>query len=480
VRNILLLSLFLMLSVNQIASAKDVPSKEKLKLGMDDYVQLVLKQGDDSRVAYNEIKNSRTSLSISNRQLLAPSVNVQSSVNRTRTETNSDYTVDEVASGGATVSQPLFLSGGRLSAGYENSITRTEANPNVVTHAYERPVYTAAVTQPLFIFVGNHDLRSWKRSRLSYSTAVDDYRRTLQSIENNARAIYYNLLLKSAQLDVERAKSQSSQRSHEITKALVSGGRLPGIELSRSNLRLQQDIRRFKNAETALEQAINDALQAASLHLEYQVELTSRLTYNRISFELEPLIEYALENRPDYLAAKRDLELSQLDLKETLEQNNPNIDAVVSLSKTQSGTGTPPDTHARMWSGGLTMSWSIFDSGITRMRANSQRITIENKNVRLKGFERSIRTEVTNAYLDLKRTEQQLDDLQSSKEQARQSVDAVRIRYQNGRDRLIDVFDSEQQLRDLELEQLNVIVDANLARDRLNFLVGKTGPQVGP
>ena len=449
-----------------------------LKLTMDDYVWMVLKQGDEARSAANSFKNSQISRSLTSRSLLAPTVSVGSSVNKARTDTDSVFVENESAQAQATLAQPLLLSGGRLSATYSNTTERSETNFNVVTHSSQRPAYSASLSQPLFLFVGNSDLREWKRARIAYDIAVEGYRRELQSIENGARARYYDLLLKAAQLEVEKTKSVASRRSHEITRALVAAGRLPGIELSRSNLRLQQDLRRFSNAETALRQAINDALQAASLKLDYQVQLTSRLSYTRVPLDLETLIQQALENRQDYRSAKAQLELSKLDLKSTLEANNPNISAVASVSKSDSSTGIPPDTHSKSWSGGLTLNWSVFDSGITRLRGEAEKNGIENQKIALAGLERSIRTDVTNAYLELQRTEQQLEDLKQSTEQARQSVEAVRIRYQNGRDRLIDVFDSEQQLRDLELENLQVVVDANLARDRLNFLVGKSVDQV--
>jgi outer membrane protein len=463
----------LLLACPPIAAAgKDLKNSEVLRLSIDDYVKLVLKQSDRSLVAYNQFQNSTISRQTTLRRLMAPSLGVSAGATKSKSDIDDVDTVTEDADGSATLSQPLFLSGGRLSATYSNSITRTEEADGSVTHDYIRPSLSASLSQPLFVFVSNPDLRTWNRSVLSYDIAKDNYQRELQRIENDARSRYYNLLLKSAQLDVERVKWQSSQRANDITKALVEGGRLPGIELSRSDLRYQQDVRRLKNAETALQQAINDALEFASLKIDSDIELTSKLDYRPLSLDLEKLIEHALKHRPDYIAAKRQLELNELSVRETLEENNPRLSASASVSRSESGDGEPPDTESESWSGGLTLSWPIFDSGITRLRADAARNDLENQRVNLRGLERSIRKEVTNALLDLQRTEAQLDDLEKSKLQARRSVEAVRIRYQNGRDKLLDVFDSEQQLRDLELEYLNAVISANLVRDRLALLIG--------
>jgi outer membrane protein TolC len=463
------------LSATLGAEEKGLKSANLIFLSIDDYVRTVLKQGDRALTAYNNYENSTLNYKVAFRQMWLPTMSVASEVSRDRSEVKTDVTdvtKGESASGSATLAQPLFVTGGRLSATYSDSTSRTEISTGIISHSYTRPSYTASFTQPLFLFVGNSDWRSWKRTKLSFDIASDNYKREMQSIENEARSKYYDVLLKEAQLDVEKTKLEASRRGHRITKALVEGGRLAGIELARSDVRLQRDIRRMKNAETVLQQAINDALEFASMKIESKVEFTSKLDYQVLSLELDPLIDYALEHRPDYIAAKRQLDLAELSVRETLEANNPTLNAVASISHAETGNGTPPDTISKSWSSGLNLTWPLFDSGITGLRAKAARNSLENDKVAFRGLERSIRTEVTNAYLDVKRNELQLDDLKTSKEQARRSVEAVRLRYQNGRDRLLDVFDSESDLRDLELEYLNVLISANLAKDRLALLVG--------
>jgi outer membrane protein TolC len=195
---------------------------------------------------------------------------------------------------------------------------------------------------------------------------------------------------------------------------------------------------------------------------------------------LNVLLTYALEHRPDYRAGQQQVEVSELAVKEAAEADNPALSAVFAVSKAVSGDGSPPDTTARNWSGGLNLTWPLFDSGITGLRVRSAKNLLDNQRVAFKQLDQSIRTEVSNAYLDVKRNEEQLDDLRISKQQALKSVEAVRIRYQNGRDRLLDVFDSESELRDLELEYLNVLISANLSKDRLALTVGGRLEEIRP
>ena len=80
--------------------------------------------------------------------------------------------------------------------------------------------------------------------------------------------------------------------------------------------------------------------------------------------------------------------------------------------------------------------------------------------------------DVQNAYLDIKKAEKQILDFQSSREQARHNVDVVRLRFQNGLERLIDVFDAENDMRNLDNEYLNLLVRYNESKDTLSQLIG--------
>lgn len=442
-----------------------------INLTIEDYVKRVMSMGDEAITLLNNYENASLNYRASYRQSRFPSATLTSSVGKDKSDVNENITRTEQASGSASLSQPFYLTGAQLSAGVTQNFRLSKSSHTFETRSFTRPEYNFSLTQPLYLFSGNTVWRSWTRSQISYDIARDNYQRDVQQLEMRARTAYFNVILKREELDVERIKLESSKRSLEVTRALVNAGRLAGIELSRSQINMQRDVRRLQNAETAFQQTVNDALRLAAMSIDSPVKFVSELKYKKYETSVDKLVQFALTHRPDYLAAERQLKLSKLNVRETLEGNNPKLDAVFSYSKSDSGIDSYL-TESQVWTGGVDLNWAFFDSRVTHLQAEAAKNSLNNDEISLKNLERVIRTEVANAYLELKRTEEQLEDLRLSKDQVRQSVDAVRIRYQNGRDRLIDVFDSEQELRDIEREYLAVIVTANLAKDRLALSIG--------
>jgi outer membrane protein len=127
---------------------------------------------------------------------------------------------------------------------------------------------------------------------------------------------------------------------------------------------------------------------------------------------------------------------------------------------------------SRGWTWTSTANWLFFDSFVTREKARSARIAEWVADLNLRDAERTNRVNVQNNYLDIKRTEKQIQDFKFSREQAQKNVEILRVRFQNGLTTLLDVLDAENQMRDLDNEYLNLLVQFNQSKDRLSQQVG--------
>ena len=79
----------------------------------------------------------------------------------------------------------------------------------------------------------------------------------------------------------------------------------------------------------------------------------------------------------------------------------------------------------------------------------------------------SIKVDVSNGYLNIKNLEGQLVDFDAARKLGAENLRAVRYRYSSGMDRLIDVFDADNEMHDQELEYLGVLINYHGARDQL-------------
>ena len=442
-------------------------------LTIEDYVHRVLTGSDRAVIARNTIEAARFTRNAAYGSSRGPSVTVGSTGTLSRTDSADVVTRTGTVEESASLVQPLYLTGARLSASILHSRESSDV-AGVQTDTLHRPSYQVDLDQPLPLFVGNPSWRQWRRDLATYDVSRLTARRELQQIESDARALYYDVLLKTAQLAVEEARFDDSQRARGITAALVRAGRQAGVELSRANTRLRQAGRRVENARTALQQARNLALSFAYIDWSEPVAFVSDLAQQRpLPSSLPDLIAYALQHRPDFLALQRDADRSSLDLLDAQESNNPAVSAHGTFSTDdQSVAGVA--TATRGWMGSLALSWPIFDSRVTHAKVEALRRTTDNDRSAVKEARRQIETEVTNAYLDRVRIQSQIEDAKTSRDEASRSSEIVRMRYKNGAADLLDVFDAQNDLRDIELEYLDLLVSGNLASDKLALLIGQS------
>jgi len=200
-----------------------------MSLTIDDYVRLVLKQGEKVRVASNNFRANVNAHSVGFKSEFLPTADLTSDIGRTKTDVNSAVTTNENAGGTVGVDQPFYWTGATLSGDMSKDVSRTDAS-GTLSRDRTDPSYSASLNQPLYLFVGNSAWRRWKQSKINFQIAEDNYKRQLQVIRNNARAAYFDVLANRERVKVEEQKLKSSRRSHQITRAMVKAGRFARVE----------------------------------------------------------------------------------------------------------------------------------------------------------------------------------------------------------------------------------------------------------
>jgi outer membrane protein len=236
---------------------------------------------------------------------------------------------------------------------------------------------------------------------------------------------------------------------------------------------LQTDQRALENALVTRDQAVLRAKNYIFLPLEQDVEFTSKLAFKKFTPSLDKLISYALLHQPNLHILRRAQETAALDYQAALEPTRPTI----SVNGGYNYAREPVDffaqtNYARGWTWTLNANWLFFDSGVTRDQVRQTQIERTVADLNLADGERTTQLNIRNAYLDVIRTEKQIADFQTSRDQARRDVEVLRLRFQNGLDTLLDVFDAENSMRDLDNEFLGLLVQFNESKDSLSEQVG--------
>jgi outer membrane protein TolC len=221
------------------------------------------------------------------------------------------------------------------------------------------------------------------------------------------------------------------------------------------------------------EKAMNTAKDFIYLPANATLKLTSPLTFVPLEIPVERLIEIGLEKNPSLRSSKRDVTLAEMNFRETKEGNRPRFNAIGSYTETLDHSNAAAPISPFSWELKLGLEWPLFDATQTRLRSNQSEISLLNTRRSYENDARQLKVAIQNAYLEVKRTEEQISDFAEQRDSAEKNVHAIRLQYRNGLSRLIDVFDAENELRDLQLEYLNLLVSFNTAQDQLSLLVGE-------
>jgi outer membrane protein len=448
-------TLFLLLSFSLFLPFSPAWSDDMLipSLTIEDYTAKAVKEGTAGRITALTLESAGYTREIAFRQTDSPNATIAHNHTRGETRSSGIDTISETKSTTLTLNQPTVLGTNIQTVG-----TYGDAN---------KPGLTASITQPLYLFTWNAAVRARREAELNFANARDVYDSTVLSIRAQARSLYYNVMLGEESIQVEERKVSSSRKLGDITQALVQAGKAAPVEVMRTKIQTQTDERQLENAEVGRDKAILVAKDFIAVPLDDPIHFVSRLDFTPFRPTLERLMEYAFEHQPQLKTLRRDQELALLAWQQAQEPTRPTL----SINSSYGYNALDPEvTHS--WTLGGGVSWLFFDSFVTSDNVRIARINRFVADLNLAEAERILRVNVKSAFLDVKNAEKQIIDFQSSREQARHNVDVLRLRFQNGLERLIDVFDGETNMRNLDNEYLGLLVSYNQAKDTLSQLIG--------
>ncbi len=186
---------------------------------------------------------------------------------------------------------------------------------------------------------------------------------------------------------------------------------------------------------------------------------------------LEEIRNSALLKRADLKALEEEIKAQRERYKVTLSENLPQVSAFASYSLNDKDY--PFGSSGSGYLFGLNLSWS-FDTGLTvikKAQADLQRVAALEERYRY--LREAIFFELDRAYGEYKNASA---SLKSAEERVKASEEVLRImklRYQNGLVRMLDLLDAQTQLDLARYERIEALKDLHLARLQLLLAGGQ-------
>ena len=310
--------------------------------------------------------------------------------------------------------------------------------------------------------------------------------------------------IKSAELDIEISKLDFSQAQDNLIYQVVTAyvNALENLATSRVDLETEKNLSEHERMIAAQFAAgakakldllraqveTSNALQtAARSHASYEVALTnlaalmsadSIATLTVEDFEthlalgdVENYLTEADENRRDLKSDALKIEQGELRITSAKSGWLPNVSASV---------GTDFNAASRRWhvtpdaSAGISASWNIFDSGVTRAEVESAKVEVEQLKLAMESDLDSIHEAVVTAHKNLRIALLRFSTTQKIVDIAEEQRYIATEKYNAGEGILLDVLDAELALSTAKKNNVSARYDVMRYSFDLAHAVGDT------
>ena len=362
----------------------------------------------------------------------------------------------------AGISQ-LFWTGATLSAGFTNAY-----NSNDRLGDYWQSTLSLTLNQPLLKNVGREVTESAILvSRLSKYASIEKFNARLLATVASATNEYYKLYNLREQLEVRKVSLELARKILAETKARVSAGVLPAMEILNAEFGVASREKDLIDAEKAVRDQVDVLQQLLQLEPRADIITVDQPRKDLITVSENDAVQRILE-RPDIREQKRNLEIAELQARVFLNKTRPDL----ALFGSVGANGVDRDANrdlekminadAPMWSVGLSFTYPLGNDAAENDYRKS-RLKVEQTALQIRSLEESAANEVRAAIRSVNAGYKQIDVADRGRSFAEERLRAFVKKNEVGLATTKDVLDVENDLANAKSNQIAAVVNYNTA-----------------
>lgn len=349
-------------------------------------------------------------------------------------------------------------------------------------YRYERGAFSPRLGQAVTsanwnLFNGFQDLQRVRAAALTRRAARAVLTAAKQDRAFAAIFAYYDLNSKTELLSVARQNLEDQRRQYEQSLDLYKHGMKSLADLLKSETDLRSSELRIISAEAERKKSLvsfnvlldRGALDEAALTVDLQAGATT-LPFADAGFAS------ALSRRPEVARAREELESARVAVQQSVQGLLPNLKVDAAWTRTRypaftgAGASSPNPNHnvgvsvsLPVGFNGFTQGWAISAARAEKRRAEAARAAAE----------RTVKSEVYNAYIDLERVSSSYSVALQKEEIASKALDLVGRQYQQGAADAIRMNQAQNDYLNARVERVLALHDIFIDRARYKRAVGE-------
>lgn len=330
--------------------------------------------------------------------------------------------------------------------------------------------FNAGLTANQFLYDFGRTSGQLTASRRSAEAQEASQAQTLEDVLLDVRTAYFDALTQRALLDVARETLESEEKRLKQVQAAVEVGMRPEIDLlqqrtARANA--QVSFIQARNAEATAKARLNQAMGVEG-STDYSVEDVAVAPVEGEDAAADVLVERALAARGDVKARELQVRAQEAQLGATRSDFWPSLGATASVTD----LGTSPADATWNASGGLTLSWPIFEGGRTQAQVREQRAQLRDTQAQQDVLRQQVRLEVEQSRLAVAASREALSAAEEALVNARERLRLAEGRYQAGVGNIIELSDAQVQYTNAAAQRVQATYNLATARASLARALG--------
>ena len=328
-----------------------------------------------------------------------------------------------------------------------------------------------SLNQPIFAW-GRY-YKTYQSAKLSLAAAHKELDAAYNQLTLDVSEAFYRVLLSIEFVKVSEQTVELVEKQLKIAENLFEAGASTNFDVLRAEVLLANAKSNRIRAKNGARSAMDVYKNALNIDFGGTITVQGNLAQPTHEFELRPLIQLAMEKRPELhqfrfseYAAKK-----QVDVAKT--RNRP---ALSFFSNYQIDHNERLAEMNRIWNLGVALNFPIFDGLATRAAVKQAESGLKQTQLGQQQMTDAIELEVRSAYLNLLEAKTLIDVQRETVEQAQESVRIANLRYENGMITSVELTDAQLALSQAEVNRLQSLHDYAVGLVRLEKAVGQKIP----
>lgn len=304
-----------------------------------------------------------------------------------------------------------------------------------------------------------------------------DIRRTRDAIALSVRNQWFATLRADSLVNVASANLDRSKAQLSVSEAQLRNGVVAAYDVLRAKTQVANDQQQLTTARNQAQ------IQRTALALAIGVAPTTEFKLvapgkpDDIAVPTLPatsrqdLISFAQKNRPEAIAAG----LNTTKASQNTKYQKGGMNGSVAVSLNGNYNPNPALVANQQATGSLTLIYQkpILDGGVTRAATDSAHADERRAAIQAEQFSRGIETEVIQAHIAVMDAYERISTSSAGLQEAREAFRLAGVRYREGVDTQVAVYDAQAALTQAETNAVNSKYDYFIALAQLDRAIGK-------